>query len=56
MWDVVDKVTWFSVENQLVDRGQALVEEDGLVSQILEPETATWSLAAKRRWAASISR
>jgi hypothetical protein len=42
-WDVVDKVPWFSVENQLVERGQALVEEDGVVSQILEPETVVWS-------------
>ena len=43
-WDVGDEVPRFSVENQLVERGQALVEEDGIVSQILEPETAAWSL------------
>ena len=42
-WDVVDKVPWFSVENQLVEPGQALVEEDGVVSQILDPETVVWS-------------
>ena len=42
-WDVVDKVPQISVENQLVERGQALVEEDGVVSQILEPETVAWS-------------
>ncbi len=42
-WDIVNEVPRFSIENQLVERGQALVEEDGIVSQILEPETAAWS-------------
>ena len=30
-WDDVDEVPRFSVENQLVEWGQALVEEDGIV-------------------------
>ena len=42
-WDVGDKVPRFSVENQLVERGQALAEKDGVVCQILDPETAAWS-------------
>ncbi len=39
-WDVGDEVPRFSVENQLVEQGQALVEKDGVVGQILDPETA----------------
>ena len=42
-WDVGNEVPRFSVENQLVEQGQALVEKDGVVSQILDPETAAWS-------------
>ena len=42
-WDVGNEVPRFFVENQLVEQGHALVEKDGVVRQILDPETAAWS-------------